>query len=348
MEEEKFNYIYFNFTHDKLKEFKINLSQEYKGFETLEKIDEKEINQLSGPLINKVYRFKINKDWFEEENVQNEFKIDVLIEDENQAQYKYTIRFNDTNKDFYEYNFKIEEIDVLSLRYEQQFDIYVEVLRKKYKKQQKDKENEDFILSTRLLFEEKNKKYDFLFYLLIFLECFSCKVFQKYLLLFNPEKIKGMGEVPESKFKLIKNILNSKAKKPEGIHFESEETKQETIELFCSIVLYFNLHFQKEKVAEMFENKTTYDYLYKKLIDFRSFFKDLILEKKDVITLLEKAKDFDQILNFLFYLGKDFLQFIEVLIETKDLIMNKIKDENNENKEIKKAQNSPIIDIGNM
>ena len=340
MEEENknYNYIYFNIVYDKNKNFITSLPQAYKGCDTLEMIKEKEINKHSGILINKVFRFKILPDWLEKEDNQSEYKIDVFIEDENQTKYKYTIQFKDNNRDFYEYNFKIEDIDVLPLNYDEQFELYADILRNIYKKRQKTKENDDFIISTHLLL---NENYEFFFYILIFRECFSTNLCQKHLLLFNPERITGFGKISDKKLKQITNIINTIAKDPDKIYVESEDKKLETIKLFYSVVLYFNLYYQKDKVKEMFENEKICDYLYDKLLSYGDFFKDLILLKKDVIKLLEKAKNYNQVLNFLFYLGNDLIQFLEVITEKKDLINNLFKEEKNKIEETNKKNINP-------
>ena len=348
MEEDnkKYNYIYFNIVYDKNKNFITSLPPEYKGCDTLEMIKEKEINAHSGILINKVFRFKILPDWLEKEDNQSEYKIDVFIEDENQTKYKYTIEFKDNNRDFYEYNFKIEDIDILPLNYDEQFTLYEDILRNIYKKRQKTKENDDFIISTHLLL---NENYEFFFYILIFKECFTTNLCQKHLLLFNPEKINGFGEISEQKLKQIKNIINAKVKSPDKFYGESEDKRLESIKLFYSVALYFNLYYQKDKVKEMFENENICDYLYDKLLSYGDFFKDLILSKKDVIKLLDKAKNYNQVLNFLFYLGKDLIQFLEVIIEKKDLINKLFKEEKNiieeENKNISKPKDKKIIQL---
>ena len=336
MEEKNFNYIYFNVSYDKSKDYKVYLPQEYKGFDSLEMIKEIDTTQLSGPYITKFYRFKIFSDSIELKDEKMGYKIDIWINDENQAKYKYTIKFKNINKDFYEFNFKIDKLDILPLNYDEQFQIYVDILRKIYNKIQNTKENEDFIESAQLLLEKKDEKYDFLFYLLIFLECFSIKLVQKQFLLFDPKRIKGIGKFPEIKFKPLANILNRMASNPQQIHVESEDKRQESTELFYSIVLFFNLNFQRDKVHELFENEKSFNYLFNKLESFKSFFKDLILPENVVIKLVEKAKEYNQILSFLFYLGKDVLKFLTLLNNKTDFILKLYKKENTINEENKK------------
>ena len=280
------------------------------------------------PLIIKVYRFKIYPDVLKK-NENNEFKIDVILEEDNGTNHSYTIGFKDIDRDFYEYKLRMEGIDILPLELDEQFQIYLDILRNKYKKNQKTKENEDFIFSSLLLLRDEDNKYDLLFYLSIFLNCFATDFVQNNLLAFDPKKIKGIGEIPERRLKPIKNIINKFVKNPEQIHVKEKESIEETTKLFYSLALYFNLHFQKEKIEEMFENDKICDHLFIGLLSYCEFFKDLILPKKYVIKIIRKAKNYDQILTILFYLGTDFSTFLEVVKETKDIIykfMNKDED----------------------
>ena len=75
-------------------------------------------------------------------------------------------------------------------------------------------ENEDLIFSTQRLFNQANKKYNFYFYMLTFIECFKTKYIQKHLILFNPEKIEAWDKFPEQKIKKLNNILKILSKNP--------------------------------------------------------------------------------------------------------------------------------------
>jgi len=339
----EYNYVYFNYKQEKNQKYKIYLSSNYNTSDNLELIEEKDLenNTLIEPSIVKVYRFKIDPDSLKK-NKNNEFEIDVILEEDNGAKHNYTIRFKDINKDFYEYKLRMEGIDILPLEYDEQFQIYLDIIRNKYKKNQKTKENDDFIYSSLLLLKDEDNKYDLLFYLSIFLNCFATDFVQNNLLAFDPKKIKGLGEIPERRLKPIKNIINQMVKNPEKIHIKEEkskEEKEETIKLFYSLALYFNLHYQKEKVKEMFENEKICDHLYDKLLSYCEFFKDLILDKKHIIKLILKAKDYNQILILLFYLGTDIITFLEVVEKTKEKICDFQKKE-----ELEKKKNNEIYD----
>ena len=102
---------------------------------------------------------KILPNLLKNKNENNEFQINVFIEDENKNKYNYTFTFKDINRDFYEFNFKIYGIDILPLELDEQFEIYSNILRKKYKKEQNTKENEDLISSSLLFLKEENGKF---------------------------------------------------------------------------------------------------------------------------------------------------------------------------------------------
>jgi len=346
-----FKYIYFIITYDKSKKLKVYLSPDYKGAGTLKKINDNSFDDKNGLSKSDVYRFEIMEKSLKLKEGQKEYQIPVYI---NNKKYQYIIKIKDLKRDYYEYNFEIKEIDVLLLDYQKQFEIYLNILRNKYKIKQRTPENEDFILSTQSLLIGPNKKYNFLFLISIFLECFSTKYIYRHLLLFKPEKIIGLGGVENNKIKAMKNILNILVKKPERIHIENEKDKQKIIDTFYSIALYFNLNFQKEKILEMIENEEIFGYLSRKLIKLSSFYKGLILPKKNVIKLIEKTDDYNQVLNVLHYLGKNTIQFLEVIIEERDFIKNliqkektKIETENQQIKDEKKKKELPVIDIEN-
>ena len=63
--ENKYNYVYFNFKQDKNKQYKVSLSSDYNASDSLELIEEKDLDNSTfiEPLIIKVYRFKIVPDF---------------------------------------------------------------------------------------------------------------------------------------------------------------------------------------------------------------------------------------------------------------------------------------------
>jgi len=120
------------------------------------------------------------------------------------------------------------------------------------------------------------------------------------------------------------------------------------------VILYFNLHFQKEKVKELFENEKISELLYEKIIKLGNFFEGLILPKENVKKLIQKANDYNQVLNLLPFLGKDVIQFLETINgdEEREKIRElyekekiKIEKENEQNKDKKSKKSILLIDI---
>ena len=167
-EDREYHYIYFNEIHDVIKEIKIEISQEYSGFNTLEIFDRKNPFELSynSTTSLKIYRFKIYPDLFEKNNLETN-KIKINIEQQNKkSQFIFNVENIDIHKDYYEYNFGkgITEIDFVKISYEQQIEIYNNFILNTLNKKQDSKENEEFILSTQKLIIAPDSKYTFTYF----------------------------------------------------------------------------------------------------------------------------------------------------------------------------------------
>ena len=331
-DKKEYHFIYFIESHDESKQIKISFP-DYKDANTLEFLIKKDSSKLKKSLISNLYRFKLfpeNCDISKKDD-----QIAILIEekkqDETLNQSKFIIKVNDINKDFYEYNLNMENINPFRLSYDQQFEIYIEYLRKVMKKLQNTKENDELIISTQLLLKEK---YDFLFYLLIFLECFLSKLSCNHLLSFDPEKIRGIGHISEQKLKQVKNILNMISKKPEMIKIdkENENLKNKAIEIFYFIFFYFNVSVMKEKVSDIIKDDKIFNHLYARILQNQKFLCSIILPNDIVCKLIEKSKNFDQALISILYLGKDTVNVLYVINEKKD-VFTKLLNELEENEE---------------
>ena len=324
-QKEKQNYVYFIVTHGKTKKIKISISPEYEGANTLEKIEEKDMNES---LSTKIYRFKILTESIKIKEGQKYYEIAVIAEEEKGKKEKYIINLKELKKDKYEYNFSIPNLNIQPLNLYQQFDIYVDILRNKYKKKQLSKENEEFILSTQSLIVGKDKKYELLFFLSIFLECFSTKFASRHLILFKPNKIEGLGKVSNEKLTQLRNILNLIYEKSDKLlHIENEKERPKLTEIYFFIVLYFNLNFLKNKIPEMFKNEKVIDYLSNKLLEFKGLLEGLILPKNIIIELIKKSKNFEQIQGYLSFAGKNIVNFLDIIYQERALISKLLGDE---------------------
>ena len=350
-ESKKDNFVYFIDTHEKAKNFKISISTDYKEAESLEKIKQYERNKENMELSSEVYRFKIIPGALSKKE-DEKYHVMIFAESDGGKKYQYDIKFSDDNKDIFIYDFNIEEENYQPLSHEEQFEIYIDILRKVYKKLDASIENENLISCTLGLLSDQGQKFNFYFYILIFLECHRTKYAQELLLKFDPENISELGAFQESKIKIMKTRLNVLIKNiNKSLNLKNAKDENELIELFYSILLFFNINFQKEKIAEMFKDDKILDYLSKKLLSFRDIYKDLILDKETVRKLIKKSKTFDEILIYLPYIGKNIIDFLNVIYSEFKYICDIYKSEQeklveeNQNKEKDERKEMKQIDI---
>ena len=350
-ESKKDNFVYFIDTHEKAKNFKISISIDYKEAESLEKIKQYERNKENMELSSEVYRFKIIPGALSKKE-DEKYHVMIFAVSDGGKKYQYDIKFADDNKDIFIYDFNIEEENYQPLSHEEQFEIYIDILRKVYKKLDASIENENLISCTLGLLSDQGQKFNFYFYILIFLECHRTKYAQELLLKFDPENISELGAFQESKIKIMKTRLNVLIKNiNKSLNLKNAKDENELIELFYSILLFFNINFQKEKIAEMFKDDKILDYLSKKLLSFRDIYKDLILDKETVRKLIKKSKTFDEILIYLPYIGKNIIDFLNVIYSEFKYICDIYKSEQeklveeNQNKEKDERKEMKQIDI---
>ena len=339
-------FIYFLDTHDKSKQIKVSLSPTYKDGE-IEKIEEVNMKEINDSLSANIYRIKIIPEALKKDEVKKCYQVTVILEDEKGIKGEFTIQTKDIKKDFYEYNFKVEQLGVIPLRYEEEFEIYVEYLRKQNKKHSS-RENLELILSTQLITTGPKKQYDFLFYMLIFLECYTTKFSAKHLITFKPERIKGLGKVSEKKLKQLKTIMTIIMNKPEKLHVENENDRERVTNIFYSVALFFNLNCNKELLPEMFKKEQLYDVLFEKLCSFKNM--GVVIKNDILVELLKLTKNYEQYLTFLSYAGKDTSQFLQLINEQKEDISKIIQEEKKKIEEAneKDKKDIKIIEIENF
>ena len=341
-EEKEYHFIYFIVTHEKDKKYKIYLSNFYEFANSIEIIDKKNVFMKNCILVASIYRFKFLNS--SSKNYSNEFY--VFMEDENNNKENYIIKIKDSNKDYYEYNFKLENIGIIKLNYEQQFGMYVDLLRNKFEKKRDSKENEELILSSQLLLENDRYQYSFLFYFLVYSESLNTQQGYTHLLLFNDNKMRGIGEISEEKLSEFKKEINFLMDNPDKIEVKNTNYRQIMLELYFTLVYFFNFNFQKEKLKDMFENDKIKDFLYNNFANSKFMIKDLYLEIEYMNKIIEKSQNFNDILNLLYFLGNDCLQFLKFINYNKILILEEfIKYEIIMKKKNKDKEEIPLIEI---
>ena len=234
----KDNFIYFIVTHEHMKTFKISISQDYKKADSLEKIKTYERKKELIELTSEVYRFKIIPESLPKKEDDEKYHILIFAESNFGKKYQYEIKFTNNEKDIFLYDFNIEEKNYQPLSLEEQFLIYINILRKVYEKLDKSIENENLIISTVELLNEEGKKFSFYFYLLLFIECHRTKYIHKLLLKFNPENIDILGDFEEEKLTVMKTRLNLISTAiNESLNLNNVENENELKELFYTILL---------------------------------------------------------------------------------------------------------------
>ena len=341
-EEKEYHFIYFIVTHEKDKKYKIYLSNFYEFANSIEIVDKTNVFMKNCILVASIYRFK----FLNSSSINNSNEFYVFMEDENNSKDNYVIKIKDSKKDYYEYNFKLENIGIIKLNYEQQFGMYVDLLRNKFGKKRDSKENEELILSSQLLLENDRYQYSFLFYFLVYSESLNTQQGYNHLLLFNDNKMKGIGEISEEKLSELKKEINILMDNPDKIEVKNTNYRQIMLELYFTLVYFFNFNFQKEKLKDMFENDKIKDYLYNNFANSKFMIKDLYLEIEYMNKIIEKSQNFNDILNLLYFLGNDCLHFLKFINYNKILILEEfIKYEIIMKKKNKNNEEIPLIEI---
>ena len=211
--------IYFIEAHSINQKFILSLSNNLniKAFD-IELLKEKKFNlKNKNDFILKVYKFKylINR---------NEYEISVHFKDEengNELEGKITSKnmdsFKTDNYFLYDFlpldknnnNYLSLNLNEFPLNHQEQFQIFLDILKEENKKEEKSKEIIDLLKSIFQFFIKNESKYDFYFFLLVFIECFNTELINDFILSFLPEKINGLGKFNKEKIEEIREIINS-------------------------------------------------------------------------------------------------------------------------------------------
>ena len=275
------------------------------------------------------YRFKLE--------IKQKKKLDVIINLKNDKGeiFSKKITIQDPTRDNYIYDLIFEPKEnsepptTFNFSHEQQFEMYVNYLRKQNIKQQ-NIENTDLILSTQTLLMGKGKTYKFSFYLMIFLECFATSLIQSHLAAFKAEKIEDIGEIKASKLKSAKNIIGAFEKKPEKVLDNIKDIKnKETngIRLF-TVIIYFYYNFAHDKLTNLFSNKdeNIQNYIIKSLIERRKdIFNKFKLTKEEIHNLINHINDIDQIEIILSYNVTNLLELLSIISDEFNIFCDKKK-----------------------
>ena len=317
-------YVYFIENHIINATLTISLENNTKEVNSLEEIELPNYESDKGIEYKcTLYRFKLE--------IKQRKKIDVIInlKDGNDEIFSKKINIPDTSRDNYIYDFffepkktkfEIKEPPIsFGFSHCQQFEIYVNFLRRQNIKQQ-DKNNIDLILSTQLLLMEEGKTYKFSFYLMILLECFATSLIQAHLDAFRIEKIEEIGEIKTPKIKIFKDIIGNLERKPEKtlVNINNIDKKEEYgIKLF-TVFIYFDYNFARDNLSNLFSSKdeNIQNYIVKSLIERKNdLFINFKLTKEEMHNLLNCIKDIEQLNIILAYNVTNLFELISIVYD---------------------------------
>ena len=305
-----------------------NISNEVNGLEEIQQPNYKSDKGIEFKC--SLYRFKLE--------IKQKKKLEVIISLKNAKDeiFHKRIIIPDSSRDNYIYdlifdpkktNTEIKEPPIsFSFSHCQQFEIYVDYLRKQ-KIKQKDPEKIDLILSTYLLLLEEGKTYEFSFYLMILMECFTTHLVENYFAIFNSKQIKGVGEIKCTKLKYIISLINIFERKPEKILDNIKDIKNKGkygIKLY-TIIIYFYYNFVRDKLPILFLNKdeSIQNYIVQSLIEKRNeLFNNFKLTREEIHNLLNCIKDIEQLNKILAYNVTNLLELLSFVSDDFNTFCN--------------------------
>ena len=332
-------YIYFIENH--ISDCRVELDMDkIKYAADLEQLCGGEFEKNENEYLYTIYRFK----YFPLEKKAKE-EVNIILIDENNNKFYSKIKVKEYDKDIFLYDLKFiynnsskKAIPPESypLTHQEQFNYYIEFIRRKLNIKQDTFENISFILSIQKLLEG-GEEYEFSFYLLIFLECFGCQAIRNHLMIFNPDKIKGSGELNPEKIYLLNNLLQIiKIKSLKYVENLEDEKEKETCKInFDTIFVYFNYLFNNEKFKELLDNKEYENNIYNALLNNNKLFEKEILSEDQLQILIKKVPKYNQLTNALRY-NNGILNLFQVIKNSFKKILELYNAESDSKSKIKK------------
>ena len=243
------------------------------------------------------------------------------------------ILFKETKNNFI-FDFKFEDYHgymgiynpppSMKMDHKSQIKIYNEAFRSLKIKQDSPFSN-DLILDSRILLI--GKKYEIDLFLELFKSCYAKKPVKTLLMCFNVQKVL----LPSSKFepKNYTSILQLIEKKPEVLtkYCDPKDNPQKYYKLFFTLLLYFRLNFEKDKVQELLSKKDLWVYFKEILPKNYISFSTIEIPSELLNQMLQQTPlSFQIIEGSLFYL-KSFEKILISLNENNDLIFEVCKKE---------------------
>ena len=349
--------VYFIESHRKRQFVKLYLAKEYLGISDL-KVAYK-INLKKYPNFEiSIYSFNLYPERLTDK-FQKLSKIEavIVIEDEKGNKFEKSIHNMKVFENEFLFDFKFEEKsfkllkkntqppESLNLSHVEQFKIYI-----KYIKNFLSLGRENDFLVSRIQTFLNDEKYDFCNYLYVFLECETEQFIKKQLLLFEPEKLNGIGDLEEEDLLNISVKLSNLESCPEQLFFNIEEKdknkRQEIIDNYklklCSLIFYFNYCFYKERLPILLDNKSINKSIYQGLYRYRNLYTSVELSKDNIQELINTYSTFEE-LSWTLTFNTNFLILLQLIADNLKKFSEAFKKEC---KNMKNDEQKKLIDIG--
>ena len=248
-------------------------------------------------------------------NYERKIKNDEIIKDTSHS-FLYNFQPIDKNKKIC---FSKNSSNEYPLSYFEQFKIYINILKEQFKGDRNSKEFHDCIEYAMNILNKI--KYEFTFYMPVFVQCFDSKIVGKFLEIFNTKNLTSLGELSNEEIKNLEEILNRIEQEPSLVLEKIEKEDRGPAEIILyTIILIFDLKFQKEKLKLIKWKKDILLYIFSKYNHFIKLFDFNVI--KDILILTDDCYTIFFILqttrNYLLDKFNEFLQKIKEEKKSKE------------------------------
>ena len=357
--------IFFAVSHlESLGDLKYKLASESNKFKLSEELSETKI--IEDNVDFKVQVFSIS---FDESNITNcQYELEINLDVANIETFTGKIKFNKNKNNFiYDFSFDIlhkEKEDLrpppsLNLSYYDKFYLFNKVLKDKY---QDNEQLFNSLLEDSFNLLKMDCDYYYIdFYLSLFTNSYKSSKIIELLSYFDFKKIKRTEKI---NIEEISPVLNEVKNDPELItKYANENEKDKYKEIIYSIILYYSINYDSNKINELLEEKNANKYYQKILYSNQDYFIDIELQNSFVDEMINNGFEFNYenfiltlkylktLENILVFINKHTKMIYELLKNKKtkkddeDNEENEEEEENEENIKDKKINLCDIIKI---
>ena len=332
--------IFFIVSHqEEMKEIHYDLSKDNNKFKLCE-----ELCEIKNSEENINFKIRVFSIAFNESKIINsdsELEISLTFKSE---EFKGKIKFNQ-NKNNFIYNFSFDILhkekedlsppNTLSISDNDKFCLFHEVIKNKY---QNNESLVDSLLEDSFNLLKIDCDYYYVdFYLSLFCISYKSQKIKELLSYYDLEKIKLSENIDIEK---ISPVFNEIRNNPEILTAYLDEKEQDLYkEKFYSLLLYYSMNYELDKINELFIDKETNKYFQNILYSLQDYFRRITLPNSFVDEMIQNGfeMDYDKFISTLKYLKslENILVFINRHTELIYKILKNYKDEspNEENEE---------------